>query len=317
MTVKILAVDDSATMRKIFGMTFAGEDAVVVTAASAGEAIEKALHSPPDVVLADAALDGTDGYALAQALKAEPSLANTAVILLASQHHPYDEARGRASGVDDHVAKPFDTQAVIDKVADATRRPRRGAAPPALPAAPPALPAAPPALPAAPPALPAAPPGLPATPPGLPEAAPPLPSPSPAIPERKQTVAFGAPAKPVLELADEVVVPDSVARFAPPAAEPAAVAPAPIAPAAVAPAPIAPAPIEPAVEALDTPAQSAMSAQVEGRLAGKLERLGLTEAQIAGVLALSREVVEQVVWEVVPDLAETLIREELHRLTRE
>ncbi len=303
MTVKILAVDDSATMRKIFGMTFAGEDAVVVTAASAGEAIEKALHSPPDVVLADAALDGTDGYALAQALKAEPSLANTAVILLASQHHPYDEARGRASGVDDHVAKPFDTQAVIDKVADATRRPRRGAAPPALPAAPPALPAAPP--------------GLPATPPGLPEAAPPLPSPSPAIPERKQTVAFGAPAKPVLELADEVVVPDSVARFAPPAAEPAAVAPAPIAPAAVAPAPIAPAPIEPAVEALDTPAQSAMSAQVEGRLAGKLERLGLTEAQIAGVLALSREVVEQVVWEVVPDLAETLIREELHRLTRE
>ncbi len=303
MTVKILAVDDSATMRKIFGMTFAGEDAVVVTAASAGEAIEKALHSPPDVVLADAALDGTDGYALAQALKAEPSLANTAVILLASQHHPYDEARGRASGVDDHVAKPFDTQAVIDKVADATRRPRRAAAPPALPAAPPALPAAPP--------------GLPATPPGLPEAAPPLPSPSPAIPERKQTVAFGAPAKPVLELADEVVVPDSVARFAPPAAEPAAVAPAPIAPAAVAPAPIAPAPIEPAVEALDTPAQSAMSAQVEGRLAGKLERLGLTEAQIAGVLALSREVVEQVVWEVVPDLAETLIREELHRLTRE
>jgi hypothetical protein len=35
------------------------------------------------------------------------------------------------------------------------------------------------------------------------------------------------------------------------------------------------------------------------------------------VLALSREVIEQVVWEVVPDLAEVLIKEEIRRLTAE
>jgi hypothetical protein len=35
------------------------------------------------------------------------------------------------------------------------------------------------------------------------------------------------------------------------------------------------------------------------------------------VLALSREVVEQVVWEVVPVLAETIIKEEIRRLTGE
>jgi hypothetical protein len=34
------------------------------------------------------------------------------------------------------------------------------------------------------------------------------------------------------------------------------------------------------------------------------------------VLALSRDVIEKVVWEVVPDLAETLIREEIRRLTQ-
>jgi hypothetical protein len=53
------------------------------------------------------------------------------------------------------------------------------------------------------------------------------------------------------------------------------------------------------------------------RRAGKLAGLGLTPAQVEGVLALSREVVEQVVWEVVPTLAETLIKEEIARLTRE
>jgi hypothetical protein len=35
------------------------------------------------------------------------------------------------------------------------------------------------------------------------------------------------------------------------------------------------------------------------------------------VLALSRELVEKVVWEVVPVLAETLIKEEIARLTKE
>jgi hypothetical protein len=50
---------------------------------------------------------------------------------------------------------------------------------------------------------------------------------------------------------------------------------------------------------------------------GKLQALGLTRDQVQGVLALSRDVVEQVVWEVVPQLAETLIKEEIARLTSE
>jgi hypothetical protein len=45
--------------------------------------------------------------------------------------------------------------------------------------------------------------------------------------------------------------------------------------------------------------------------------MGLTDAQVQGVLALSRDVIERVVWEVVPVLAETMIKEELRRLTGE
>ena len=52
-------------------------------------------------------------------------------------------------------------------------------------------------------------------------------------------------------------------------------------------------------------------------LSDKLGGLGLTAQQAEAVLALSREVIERVVWEVVPDLAETIIREELKRLTAE
>jgi len=65
-------------------------------------------------------------------------------------------------------------------------------------------------------------------------------------------------------------------------------------------------------------ASAAASATSNGsQLAGKLGDLGLSQEQIKAVLTLSREVVEQVVWEVVPDLAESIIREEIRRLTSE
>jgi hypothetical protein len=62
---------------------------------------------------------------------------------------------------------------------------------------------------------------------------------------------------------------------------------------------------------------SAVGAAVNGQLAGKLGQLGLTPQQAEAVLALSRDVIERVVWEVVPQLAETMIKEEIQRLTRE
>jgi hypothetical protein len=52
-------------------------------------------------------------------------------------------------------------------------------------------------------------------------------------------------------------------------------------------------------------------------LGKKLGELGLTPAQADAVLALSRELIERVVWEVVPQIAETLIKEEITRLTKE
>jgi CheY-like chemotaxis protein len=71
------------------------------------------------------------------------------------------------------------------------------------------------------------------------------------------------------------------------------------------------APVAPAGPEVELPPAAAAD------LHGKLETLGLTKAQIEGVLALSRELIEQVVWEVVPVLAETLIKEEIRRLTKD
>src|SRR5262245_20683967 len=142
--VNILVAEDSVTMRRIRELTFAGEDATVTAVESGDAAIAKAGELLPDVVFADVSM-GTDGYKVATAIKSTPGLERTAVIVLASQKHPYDEAKGKAAGVDDHIVKPFDTQHVIDKVKRVMAQPRAAAAkaaPAAAPAAPPARPPA-------------------------------------------------------------------------------------------------------------------------------------------------------------------------------
>ena len=305
MAVKILAVDDSPTMRQILELTFAGEDAEVTTVSSGQQAVDAAASLQPDVVLADVSMTGMDGYAVAQAIKAN---GNAAVILLSSQHNPYDEAKGKASGVDDHVAKPFDSQVVIDKVNQlAANRPK------------PAPQSRPLSQTAQGPARVPAPTGGPR----------PKPS-SEGARAQSRTMAFGtsrvappqppaapAPAKrPVLELAEEPEV--EVEAPAPPAKPAAAHPPTPAKPApASPPAPVKPPPAKPTAARPPAPAKPAPAAAAAGAMAQKLDALGLSKEQVEAVLALSREVIEQVVWEVVPDLAETLIQEEIRRLTRE
>lgn len=271
MPMKILVVDDSATMRRVLEMTFAGEDAHVTTVRSGEEALAKARELGPDVVFADASMQGMDGYDVARAIKEDATLARTAVIVMASQSAPFDEARGKASGVDAHIAKPFDTQAVIDRTHQTIAKPRSTVA--AAPAAAAPRPVAPP------PAAPAA------------RSAAAAPAPAPAA----RPIAAPAP-----------VAPPRAAQPTPAAARPAA----PVAAPARAPAPVAPAPARPA-------AVAQRASQASADLAPKLAGLGLSPEQVDGVLALSRDVIERVVWEVVPDLAETIIREEIQRLTAE
>lgn len=313
MPVKILVADDSATMRQIIHMTFAGEDAEIMAVDSAAAAVERARMNRPDVIFADASMGPTDGYELARTIKSDPSLANIAVIMLTSQFNTYDEARARASGVDDHVDKPFDTQVAIDKVAEVLSRPRASVAVQTGARA------------APPPAPPRAPAGSPAQS---------LSSGGPKAGHRA-TVAFGsggpqAPQPMAAALAaQQRPLPPAMPAGRQPAASPLLeivedAVPQPLRPAQVT--PVAKAPAGPARQPVSTnvmpgmqaaPAAAARATDGNSPMAERLGELGLSREQIEGVLALSRDVIERVVWEVVPDLAETLIREEIKRLTAE
>ena len=53
------------------------------------------------------------------------------------------------------------------------------------------------------------------------------------------------------------------------------------------------------------------------RVAEKVAQFANAGPEYAAIAKLSREVIEQIAWEVVPELAEIIIRSELDRLSRE
>ena len=152
MAKRIVIADDSVTIQRAFAMTFTGEDVTLMSARSADEGLAMARQIQADLVIADGVMPGRSGYELCAAIKTDPSLAHTAVYILASSHQPYDDARGRQSGADGHLLKPFETNALIEKVRDALAR---GPSPDARPTAPTAAyrPSAP-AVPVPPPSRP-------------------------------------------------------------------------------------------------------------------------------------------------------------------
>jgi CheY-like chemotaxis protein len=302
--VTLLAVDDSVTMRKVLEMTFAGEDYRVVTADSTDAALALARVERPGVVVADITLEGKTGYDLCQALKRE--MPNVPVLLLCSKLHPYDAGKGQSAHADDHIDKPFDSQQLIDKVRTLTASPRAAAGAPAA-AAPAAVrvPVAPTAAVSAQRPAPVVAPVRAATQPMA--VRPPMPTPA----VRPQDI---APRPPVPGPAPAQIAAREALR---PQTRPMPIAQGTTPKPSVTSQPAVSAAAQPAAARAPAGGMQAglVTAVIDADMAKKLVGMGLNKDQIDGVLALSRDIVERVVWEVVPVLAETMIKEEIRRLT--
>lgn len=258
-------------MRQALEITFAGEDAEIITLEKGSELVERAKAERPDIILVDARLGAGDisGADLCGAIRADSDIGQTPILWMMPDREGVSEQKAKNVGANAAIGKPFDSQSMIDTVAsvcDAQVRPAAQA----------------------------------------------VASAAPAVASGNRAA---APARPVASKPAPRAAAPRVASANRQAPAPAAVRPAPSKPAV---APAAASAASPSIPlAVPIPFTSASSptsgmlariqAAAQGRAASDSE---ISPEAMKALAALSHEVVEKIAWEVVPELAESILREQ-------
>jgi ribonuclease P protein subunit RPR2 len=113
--LRLLVVDDDPGLRILLRTTFEVVDIEVEEADSADLARERIAQRPPDVVVLDVSMPGTDGLTFCRELKANPSTAHIGVVLLTGSEGG-TELAAQASGANAFLRKPFSPLELLNAV---------------------------------------------------------------------------------------------------------------------------------------------------------------------------------------------------------
>lgn len=108
----ILAVDDSATVRKFVSVALTMQGFTVVTACDGMDALEKLPSQHVDLVITDLNMPNMDGFELIKALRETPSYKDLPVVILTSLSDGLSKDRGAELGVSSYLIKPFSLEKI-------------------------------------------------------------------------------------------------------------------------------------------------------------------------------------------------------------
>ena len=117
MSKKILAVDDSGSLRQMLSFTLRSGGYQVVDAIDGVDGLKKAQASPFDLVLTDQNMPNMDGLTLIKRLRAEPAYRSVPILMLTTESSAEMKAKGREAGANGWMVKPFDPNKLLEVVA--------------------------------------------------------------------------------------------------------------------------------------------------------------------------------------------------------
>ena len=100
--LRILVVDDSATIRRSAETMLANEGCEVITAENGFEALSKITRHHPNLIFVDIMMPRLDGYQTCAIITSKDGL--------------FDMARGRVVGSDQYLTKPFTREELLGAV---------------------------------------------------------------------------------------------------------------------------------------------------------------------------------------------------------
>lgn len=119
MSVRILAIDDSPTIRAIVGRALKGAGFEVFTAVDGVDGLGALTDANPHLIITDVNMPRLDGFGVIEGVRASVEYASVPILVLTTESGAELKARARKAGATGWIVKPFeDSQlvAIIDQV---------------------------------------------------------------------------------------------------------------------------------------------------------------------------------------------------------
>ena len=114
MSLSILAVDDSKTMRDMIALTL---NAAGMTTTLAEDGVHGAetleAMEPPDAIISDINMPRLDGFGFIEAVRAREAFKGTPILVLTTESGADLKARARSAGASGWIVKPFDPEKLV------------------------------------------------------------------------------------------------------------------------------------------------------------------------------------------------------------
>lgn len=116
MTIKVLAIDDSRTIRSLVQKVMEDAGFQCALADDGVQGVQRFSEDPPDVVITDINMPNMDGYGVISAIRGGTLRNNVPILVLTTESAPHLKARARDAGATGWIVKPFDDAAIVSVV---------------------------------------------------------------------------------------------------------------------------------------------------------------------------------------------------------
>lgn len=116
MPKKILAVDDSKTMREMVSFTLKGAGYEVIEAEDGKAALAALNGMSVDAVITDLNMPNMNGFELIRALRSNNTYRFTPILMLTTESEGSKKEEGKAAGATGWIVKPFNPEKLIEVV---------------------------------------------------------------------------------------------------------------------------------------------------------------------------------------------------------
>lgn len=118
--MKVLVIDDEATMQDLLRLMLEQASYQVVSAASGEEGIQKVQTEKIDFVILDVLMGGMDGFDTCATIRQFTSVPILMLTAIAGSEN--DKVKGLRAGADDYMVKPFSKQELLARIEAILRR---------------------------------------------------------------------------------------------------------------------------------------------------------------------------------------------------